>query len=106
MALPKFISDQIKNLVGAPEKDKIDWYAGQLAQGLSDAEIRARVNETLGSNFTGYEPDWQYLKSKAALPVTPEIAKDEVINRFDRTPSNLAVLKSAEAALSCSPSVV
>jgi len=76
MALPKFITQEIKDLVGASEQDKVNWYADQLDSGLSDAEIRARVNEVLGTSYSGYEPDWQYLKRQAAEPLTPEIAKN------------------------------
>lgn len=76
MALPKFITQEIKNLVGASEEDKVNWYAEQLDSGLSDAEIRARVNEVLGTSYSGYEPDWQYLKKQAAKPLTPGIAKN------------------------------
>ena len=71
----------LKTAAGGSESDKVNWYATQLRNGYTDAEITAAVDKALGSSYATAKDDtkegkeWNYLQDKAAEQIIKDVGK-------------------------------
>jgi len=66
---------ELEKVANGSEKDKVNWYADRIQEGMTDAEIAAAVDAALGTDFSsGASSDWQYLQQQAAKQIITESA--------------------------------
>jgi hypothetical protein len=73
--------EALKQAASGSEQDKINWYAAQLRNGYTDAQITAAVDKALGSTYATAKDDtkeggeWNYLQDKAAEQIIKDVGK-------------------------------